>query len=104
MKQSNMVKNHCLAKAISDMGWRQLRTILEYKSEWQGKNLVVIGRFSPSSKVCSNCGNHKKDLKLSDRTYNCDKCGHSEDRDINAGKNILNFGIRNNPAIAKVVH
>jgi putative transposase len=47
---------------------------------------------------------HKKDLKLSDRTYNCDKCGHSEDRDINASKNIMNFGIRNNPAIAKVVH
>ena len=100
----NMVKNHCLAKAISDMGWRQLRTMLEYKSDWQGKNLVVIGRFEPSSKLCRKCGNIKKDLKLSDRTYNCDKCGHSEDRDINASKNILNFGIRNNPAIAKVVH
>lgn len=101
---SNMVKNHCLSKAISDMGWGQLRTMLEYKSEWQGKNLVVIGRFLPSSKLCNVCGNIKKDLKLSDRTYNCDKCGYSEDRDINAGKNILNFGIRNNPAIAKVVH
>ena len=101
---SNMVKNHCLAKAISDMGWRQLRTMLEYKSEWQGKNLVVIGCFEPSSKLCSNCGNIKKDLNLSDRTYNCNKCGHSEDRDINASKNIMNFGIRNNPAIAKVVH
>ena len=101
---SNMVKNHNLAKAISDMGWRQLRTMFEYKTDWRGKNLVVIGRFTPSSKVCSNCGNHKKDLKLSDRIYNCGKCGHSEDRDINAGKNILNFGIRNNPAIAKVVH
>ena len=101
---SNMVKNHCLAKAISDMGWRQLRTMLEYKSEWQGKNLVVIGRFEPSSKLCNVCGNIKKDLNLSDRIYNCDKCGHSEDRDINASKNIMNFGIRINPAIAKVVH
>jgi len=100
----NMVKNHCLAKAISDMGWRQLRTMLEYKSEWQGKNLVVIGKFDPSSKLCRKCGNIKKDLKLSDRTYNCDKCEHSEDRDINAAKNIMNFGVRNNPAIAKVVH
>src|SRR5690606_40934435 len=72
-----MVKNHNLAKAISEMGWRQLRTMLEYKSAWQGKNLIVIGRFEPSSKVCSNCGNHKKDLKLSDRTYRCDKCSNS---------------------------
>lgn len=100
---SNMVKNHCLAKAISDMGWRQLRTMLEYKSEWKGKNLVVIGRFEPSSKICSNCGNIKKELRLSDRIYNCDKCNYSEDRDINASINIKNFGIRNNPAIAKVV-
>jgi putative transposase len=94
---SNMVKNHNLAKAIAEMGWRQLRTMLEYKAEWQGKNLVVIGRFKPSSKICSNCGNHKKDLKLSDRTYNCDKCGNSIDRDLNAAYNIKNFGVRNNP-------
>jgi putative transposase len=100
----NMVKNHCLAKAISDMAWRQLRTMLEYKSEWKGKTLVVIGRFKPSSKLCRKCGNIKKDLKLSDRTYNCDKCGHSEDRDINASKNIMNFGIRNNPLYANVSH
>jgi len=94
---SNMVKNHKLARAISDMGWRLLRTMLEYKSEWYGKNLVVIGRFEPSSKMCRKCGNIKKDLKLSDRTYVCDKCGHLEDRDINAAKNIKNFGIGNNP-------
>lgn len=101
---SNMVKNRKLSKAISDMAWRQLRTMLEYKSEWQGKNLVVIGRFEPSSKLCRKCGNIKKDLKLSDRTYTCDKCGHSEDRDINASKNIKNFGIRNNPLYANVSH
>lgn len=101
---SNMVKNRKLSKAISDMGWRQLRTILEYKTEWQGKNLVVIGRFEPSSKVCSNCGYHKKDLKLSDRTYNCDKCNNSMDRDLNASLNIKNFGVRDNPLYANVSH
>ena len=101
---SNMVKNHNLAKAISDMGWRQLRTMLEYKTDWQGKNLVVIGRFEPSSKVCSNCGNHKKDLKISDRTYNCNKCGNSMDRDLNAAVNIKNFGLRNKPLYANVNH
>jgi len=100
----NMVKNRKLSKAISDMAWRQLRTMLEYKTKWQCKNLVVIGKFDPSSKLCRKCGNIKQDLKLSDRTYNCDKCGHLEDRDINAAKNIINFGIRYNPAIAKVVH
>lgn len=99
---SNMVKNRNLAKAISDMGWRQLRTMLEYKTDWQGKNLVVIDRFAPSSKVCSNCGNHKKDLKLSDRTYNCDKCNKSMDRDLNAALNIKNFGVRDNPLYANV--
>jgi len=99
-----MVKNHNLAKAISDMGWQQLRTMLEYKTDWQGKNLVVIGRFEPSSKVCSNCGNHKKDLKLSDRTYKCDKCDNSMDRDLNAAYNIKNFGVRDNPLYANVSH
>lgn len=101
---SNMVKNHKLAKAISEMGWRQLRTMLEYKTDWQGKNLVVIGRFQPSSKICSNCGNHNKVLKLSDRTYNCDKCGNSIDRDLNAAYNIKNFGVRDNPFYANVSH
>jgi len=101
---SNMVKNRKLSRAISDMGWRQLRTMLEYKADWQGKNLIVIGRFEPSSKVCSNCGNLKSDLKLSDRMYHCNKCGNSIDRDLNASYNIKNFGIRNNPVIAKVVY
>lgn len=101
---SNMIKNRNLAKAISDMGWRQLRTMLEYKAEWYGKNVVTIGRFVPSSKICSNCGNHKKDLKLSDRQYECIKCGFSEDRDINAAYNIKNFGVRDNPLYANVSH
>jgi len=101
---SNMVKNHCLAKAISDMGWRELRTMLEYKSEWYGKNLLTIGRFEPSSKVCSNCGTIKKDLNLSDRTYSCYKCSFELDRDINAAINIKNFGLRDKPAFANAIH
>lgn len=101
---SNMVKNHCLAKAISDMGWRELRTMLEYKAEWYGKNLLTIGRFQPSSKVCSNCGTIKKDLKLSDRTYICNSCNNEMDRDINAAINIKNFGLRNKPAFANAIH
>lgn len=101
---SGMVRNRKLSRAISDMGWRQLRTMLEYKAEWYGKNIITIGRFAPSSKVCSNCGNHKKDLKLSDRTYSCEKCGYSEDRDLNAAYNIKNFGVRNNPLYANVNH
>ena len=101
---SNMVKNHYLAKAISDMGWRELRTMLEYKSEWYGKNLLTIGRFEPSSKVCSNCGSMNKDLKLSDRTYICNSCNSSMDRDINAAINIKNFGLRDKPSYANAIH
>lgn len=101
---SNMVKNHCLAKAISDMGWRELRTMLEYKSEWYGKNILTIGRFTPSSKVCSNCGTIKKDLKLSDRTYSCVKCNFELDRDINAAINIKNFGMRKHPSYVNAIH
>ena len=98
---SNMVKNHCLARAISDMGWRELRTMIEYKSKWQGKNVSVIGRFEPSSKMCSCCGKLNKDLKLSDRTWTCIHCGITHDRDANAATNIKTFGLRNKPSVAQ---
>jgi len=101
---SSMVKNRKLSKAISDMGWRELRTMLEYKSKLYGKNLLTIGRFEPSSKVCSNCGTIKKDLKLSDRTYNCNKCNFELDRDINSAINIKNFGLRDKPSYANAIH
>jgi len=90
---SNMVKNRKLSKAISDMGWRELRTMLEYKCNWYGKNLVVIDIFYPSSKLCSNCGTRKDNLKLSDRTYSCDSCKISIDRDLNASLNIKKQGL-----------
>lgn len=88
---SNMVRNHCLAKSISDVAWGEFRRQLEYKMNWYGGELKVIGRFEPSSKTCSKCGLIKKDLTLSDREWTCEKCGTKHDRDINAAKNILNF-------------
>lgn len=90
----NMVKNHCLARAISDMGWGEFRTMLEYKAEWQGKNISVIGRFEPSSKTCNCCGHINKELTLKDREWACVGCGVVHDRDVNASINIKNFGLR----------
>lgn len=97
----NMVKNHNLARAISDMGWGEFRTMLEYKSEWQGKNLSVIGRFEPSSKTCNCCGHINKELTLNDREWTCIKCNAKHDRDVNASINIKNFGLRNKSSVAQ---
>ena len=96
----NMVKNHCLARAISDMGWSEFRTMLEYKAQWQGKNISVIGRFEPSSKTCSCCGYINKELTLADREWTCVKCNTKHDRDVNAANNIKNFGLRNQSSVA----
>ena len=93
----NMVRNHCLARAISDMGWGEFRTMLEYKAEWQGKNISVIGRFEPSSKTCNCCGHINKELTLNDREWTCVDCEVVHDRDVNASINIKNFGLRNKP-------
>ncbi len=67
--------------------------MLTYKMEWRKVELIEIGRFDPSSKMCSKCGNIKHDLKLSDRIYHCNVCGLSIDRDLNAAINILNMGL-----------
>lgn len=87
-----MVKNHCLAKAISDCGWSQFKEFLCYKCEWYGRNLIEIGRFEPSSKMCS-CGVVNTELKLSDRDWTCDSCGVTHDRDVLASQNIKRFGL-----------
>lgn len=92
---SNMVKNHNLAQAISDAGWSTFVTMLEYKAEWYGKNILKIGRFEPSSKLHANCGHIKKDLKLSDREWICPKCGEVVLRDVNAAINIKSFALKN---------
>lgn len=83
----NMQKNHCLAKSIADVSWGTFFDFLKYKCEWNGKNLLDIGRFEPSSKMCSACGAVNKELKLSDREWLC-SCGAKHDRDRNAAENI----------------
>ena len=90
---SGMTQNHNLAQAINSVAWNEFIRQLKYKSEWYGKNVVLIGRYEPSSKSCSNCGYVNKDLKLSDREWICPQCGEHHDRDINAAINIKNFGL-----------
>ena len=98
---SGMVKNYKLARAISDMGWSEFKSMVEYKCDWYGKNLSIIGRFDPSSKSCSSCGSINRDLTLNDREWFCKKCGYIHDRDINAAINIRNFGLRNQPSVTQ---
>ncbi|MFF0116452.1 RNA-guided endonuclease InsQ/TnpB family protein [Streptomyces prasinus] len=88
-----MVKNHSLARAISDAAWRQLRTMLEYKTAWYGRNLVVVDRFFPSSKLCSACGTLAGAMPLNVRVWTCEGCGATHDRDVNAAKNLLAAGL-----------
>lgn len=91
---SGMVKNHKLAHSISDASWATFVSMLEYKAEWGGVNLLRIGRFEPSSKTCSNCGYIYKELTLRDREWTCNSCGAEHDRDVNAAINIKNFSLR----------
>lgn len=90
---SGMLKNHCLAKSISSVAWSEFFRQLQYKCDWYGKNLVRIGRFEPSSKMCL-CGSVYKDLKLSQRRWVCPSCGRDNDRDLLAAVNILRFGLQ----------
>jgi putative transposase len=87
----NLVKNGQLARAISDAAWAAFRSMLEYKCTWYGRNLVVIDRWFPSSKLCSVCGTLQEKMPLHVRTWTCD-CGTTHDRDVNAAKNILAVG------------
>lgn len=84
----NMLKNHRLAKSISDAGWRTFREMLEYKCKWYGCELVIADRFYPSSKLCSNCGTTKPELSLSERVFRCAACGYTVNRDENAAINL----------------
>ncbi len=84
-----MLKNHKLARRIADAGFGEFHRQLTYKSEIYGCDLVLADRFYPSSKTCSSCGNVKKDLKLSERVYECDVCGFELDRDLNAAINLM---------------
>ncbi len=84
---SGMLSNHKLAKSIAYQGFYEFRRQLEYKCQWYGSQLVVIDRFFPSSKTCSNCG-HVQDMPLNLRTYDCPECGLSIDRDLNSSINL----------------
>lgn len=87
-----MMKNKHLAKYIQKQGFYEFRRQLTYKCKWYGIELVIADRFYPSSKTCNTCGNIKKDLKLSDRTYKCE-CGYTMDRDLNASMNLAKYNI-----------
>lgn len=93
LNTSGMIKNRKLAKSISDASFSKFFSMLNYKCEWYGKQLIKIGRFEPTSKTCSSCGWYKKDLTLKDRTFICEDCGVVIDRDYNAALNIHSVGV-----------
>ena len=87
---SNMVRNRCLSRAISDAGWAEARRQFDYKTRLYGSTLTVRDRFFASSKTCSDCGHRLESLPLSVRAWVCPGCGSIHDRDENAGKNLVN--------------
>lgn len=90
---SNMQKNHCLAKSISDASWSEFVRQLEYKSQWYGRELIGIDKWYPSSKRCNDCGYVMSALPLNVREWTCPECGTIHDRDVNAAKNVLAAGL-----------
>ncbi|MGW6915733.1 RNA-guided endonuclease InsQ/TnpB family protein [Kitasatospora sp. NPDC054939] len=88
----NMIKNRTLARAVSDASWSEMRSMLEYKTAWYGRELVVVDRWFPSSKLRSTCGILHGTMPLNVREWTCD-CGTAHDRDVNAAKNILAAGL-----------
>ena len=85
------MKNKHLSKAIQQQGFYEFRRQIQYKSEWNNITVILADRFFPSSKLCSCCGEIRKDLKLSDRIYRCD-CGNVIDRDFQASLNLKQYG------------
>ena len=94
LSAKGMVRNHHLAKAVSDASFGEFARMLEYKCSERGRTLVKVGRFYPSSKNCSACGHRLEALPLSIRSWNCPSCGAYHDRDVNAAVNILTEGKR----------
>jgi putative transposase len=91
LKVSNMMKNHNLAQAISDVAFYEFRRQLEYKAKWCGREVIFVNTFYPSSKLCSSCGWKNTNLKLSDRVFTCKECNLTVDRDFNASLNLKQF-------------
>ncbi|WP_448330433.1 RNA-guided endonuclease InsQ/TnpB family protein [Streptomyces sp. DSM 41534] len=89
----NLLKNGRLARAISDAAWSEFRSMLEYKAQWYGREVIVVDRWFPSTKLCSNCGTLQNAMPLSVRTWTCDSCGVTHDRDVNAARNNLAAGL-----------
>ncbi len=87
---AGMLKNHCLAQAVADSNFGEIRRQLEYKAAWRGVQIVTVNRFYPSSKTCSSCGCVKPELSLSERVFVCEVCGLVLDRDLNAALNVRN--------------
>ena len=97
LKVSNMIKNKNLSKQIAEQGWREFRTMLEYKAEKNDCKIITADRWFPSSQICSCCGNvlqGKDKIKLSQRVYHCHECGNNIDRDYNAAVNLKLYGMR----------
>jgi putative transposase len=90
-----MLKNHKLTKSIQDVSWSRFIELLTYKAEWYGVNILTIGRFEPSSKMCS-CGVINKELTLKDREWTCNSCNTTHDRDLLAANNIKKFALNAN--------
>jgi putative transposase len=93
LQVKNMIQNHCLAKAISDVGWGEFVRQLDYKAQWYGRTLVKIDKFYPSSKRCHYCGHVLDSLSLDIRHWVCPECQMAHDRDVNAAKNVLAAGL-----------